>query len=160
MNTTRGSLVASILLGATRVALGAFWLNEGLFKYQAGFAGDDIRLVVDGATRNSRVPEYFQAFADGPMRAASELLGFVIPLLETGLGVVLVLGLLTFPAALGSVLTLMLYWSADQLIAQYPVMVVLSLPIVAWPLLASRFGLTSLLERMRLRRHPDARPLA
>lgn len=147
--TRRRSLVASALLGATRVALGAFWLNEGLFKYHAGFAGDDILLVVDSATRNSRVPEFFQAFADGPMRSFAGLFGVGIPLLETLLGAALVLGVLTLPAAIGSVLTLMSYWSADQLIAQYPVMVVLAVPLIAWPLAASRFGLTTLLERVR-----------
>jgi thiosulfate dehydrogenase [quinone] large subunit len=149
---TGGSLVASILLGATRVALGGLWLNEGLFKFRAGFAADDILLVADSASHNSRVPEFYQAFADGPLRTFSEVLGIGIPLLESGLGIVLVLGLLTRPAAIGSVLLLTSYWLADQLIAQYPIMLLLAVPLLCWPLAASRFGLTALLERWPRRR--------
>ncbi len=64
-------------------ALGIIWLHEGLFKCSAHFGRADIPLV-DGAKSNSRVPDYFAAFADSVLRGWPGLFGFVIPLLETG----------------------------------------------------------------------------
>ena len=72
------------------------------------------------------------------------LFGFVIPLLETALGIALTLGVLSLPAALASLLTLMTYWSSDQLIAQYPIMGILSAVIIAWSAWATRLSATSL----------------
>jgi thiosulfate dehydrogenase (quinone) large subunit len=72
-------------------------------------------------------------------------LGFVIPLLETGMGIALILGVLTLPAAMVSLLTLMTYWSSDQLIAQYPIMGMLSAVVIAWPVLAAHLSATSLI---------------
>jgi thiosulfate dehydrogenase [quinone] large subunit len=80
-----------------------------------------------------------------------------MPLLEVGLGVVLVAGVLTLPAALMSVITLMTYWLADQLTASYPVMVALAVVVAAWPLVASRFSATALAERAVRRRRPTSR---
>lgn len=148
------TFVAPVLAGATRVALGVLWLNEGLLKVRAGFGGADILLVANSAESNSRVPEYFTAFARFALQGAPDLFGFVMPLLELGLGVALVLGILTLPAALMSVLTLTLYWSADQLIGEYPVMIVVSAVVIAVPLTASRFSLTTLVERLRRRNRP------
>ena len=47
------------------------------------------------------------------------------------LGFALVIGVLSLPAAWASLLTLMTYWSSDQLIAQYPVMGILSAVVIA-----------------------------
>lgn len=60
------------------------------------------------------------------------------------MGLLLTLGILILPAAMVSLLTLMTYWSSDQLIAQYPIMGALSVVVIAWPLLAGRFSATSL----------------
>jgi|GEM_PF-863440 len=139
------TLAAPVLTGAVRVVLGILWLNEGITKYRAGFGRADILLVAGSASGNSRVPGFFQWFAENTLGRAPEVFGVVMPLLETGLGIALILGVLTLPAAVGSVFTLMTYWMADQLIGQYPVMVLLSLCVVLWPLSASRFSLTSLL---------------
>ena len=146
------TLAASSIFGAARVGLGVLWLHEGLFKYGAHFGRADILLVADSAKSNSRVPEYFAAFADAALRAWPGLFGFVIPLLETALGVALIAGVLSLPAATASLLTLMTYWSSDQLIAQYPIMGVLSVVVIAWPLLAARFSTTSLILRNLQRR--------
>jgi thiosulfate dehydrogenase [quinone] large subunit len=148
------NLVAPIVFGATRVGLGVLWLHEGLFKYGAHFGRADILLVADSARSNSRVPGYFTELAEFALRGCPGLFGFVIPLLETCLGVALILGVLTLPAAMVSSLTLMSYWSSDQLIAQYPIMGALSVVVIAWPVLAARLSTTSLiLAAFKRRRH-------
>jgi thiosulfate dehydrogenase [quinone] large subunit len=141
-------LAAVALTTAARVALGVLWLNEGLIKYRAGFGAADIQLVVDGAAANSRVPGFFQAFAEHVLGAAPGLFGVVMPLLEVGLGIALVAGVLTLPVAFVSVGTLLSYWSADQLTASYPVMVALAAVVIAWPLVASRISVTTLVRRL------------
>lgn len=146
------SRTAVALTTAARVALGVLWLNEGLIKYRAAFGAADIQLVVDGAAANSRVPGFFQVFAEHVLGAAPGLFGVLMPLLEVGLGVALVAGVLTLPVALVSVGTLLSYWSADQLTDSYPVMVALAVVLVAWPLLASRVSLPTLVRRVRLSR--------
>jgi thiosulfate dehydrogenase [quinone] large subunit len=151
------TLVASAAVGAARVSLGVLWLHEGLFKYGAHFGRADILLVVDSAKSNSRVPDYFAALAEFTLRARPGLFGFVIPLLETWLGIALIVGVLSLPAAIASLLTLMTYWSSDQLIAQYPIMGALSAVIIAWPLLAARFSATSLIVRVLERTQRAAR---
>lgn len=138
------SLVAPILVGAARIALGLLWLHEGIVKYRAHFGRADIELVVQSAAANSRVPGYFGAFSTHVLDPLAGLFGVLMPLLEVGLGTALVAGLLTLPVALMSAGTLMMYWSADQLIGQYPVMVVLSVVVIAFPVAASRFSVTSL----------------
>lgn len=140
-------LAAVVLTTAARVALGLLWVNEGLIKFRAGFGAADIRLVADGAAASSRVPGFFQVFAEHVLGPASELLGVVMPLLEVGLGVALILGVLTLPVALASVATLLSYWSADQLTASYPVMVALAVVLVAWPRVASRVSVAALVGR-------------
>jgi thiosulfate dehydrogenase (quinone) large subunit len=37
------------------------------------------------------------------------------------------------------------YWSSDQLIAQYPIMGMLSAVVIAWPVLAAHLSATSLI---------------
>lgn len=155
---TPAPLAASIIFGAARVALGVLWLLEGITKFRAHFGAADILLVTDNAATVSRIPDFFAVFADSVMRPLAGLFGFGIPLLETGLGVALILGVFTLPAALGSVLTLLLYWSSDQLIDQYPIMAALSVAVIAWPAAAARFSVTSLALRLAQRR-PAARPL-
>lgn len=150
----RGALAASIVFGAARVALGALWLVEGVTKYRAGFGGADIAFVTAHAADASRVPDYFSWFAASVMAPLSGLFGVLMPLLETLLGVLLVLGILTLPAAIASIGTLLLYWSADQLIDQYPVMAALSVAVIACPLAASRWSATTAL--LALRRRPDS----
>jgi thiosulfate dehydrogenase (quinone) large subunit len=139
------TLAASIIFGAARVALGVLWLHEGIFKYTAHFGRADILLVADSARSNSRVPEYFSVFAGHILASTPGLFGFVIPLLETALGVALAIGVLSLPAALASLLTLMTYWSADQLITQYPIMGMLSAVVIAWSTWAARLSTTSLI---------------
>lgn len=141
-------LAAVALTTAARVALGVLWINEGLIKYRAGFGAADIQLVADGAAASSRVPGYFQVFAEHVLGPASGLFGVLMPLLEVGLGVALVAGVLTLPVALASVGTLLSYWSADQLTDSYPVMIALAVVLVAWPALASRVSVSALVRRL------------
>jgi thiosulfate dehydrogenase [quinone] large subunit len=154
------ALAAPVAAGAARVGLGVLWLNEGLIKYRAGFGAADIQLVVDSASSNSRVPDFCKAFTGSVLGGSPELFGFVMPLLEVGLGVVLIAGVLTLPAALMSVLTLMTYWLADQLTASYPIMVALAVVVATWPLVASRISVTTLVERVVRRRRPNSRRLS
>lgn len=134
----RGLLAASLLSGAARVAVGVLWLAEGVLKYRAGFGAADIELVVQSTQGNSRVPWWFEPLG-AFMGAASGLFGVVIPALEVLLGLLLVAGVFSRLTALASIGTLMLYWSSDQLIAQYPVMVLLSALVLA-SRAAGRFG--------------------
>ena len=150
------TLVASVVFGAARVALGGLWLHEGIFKYSAHFGRADILLIADGAKSNSRVPGFFAAFAERVLRSWPGLFGFVIPLLETALGVALVLGIFTLPAALASLLTLMTYWSSDQLIAQYPIMGTLSAIVIVASPWATRLSVTSLVHTMLKRKQVAA----
>ncbi|MBK3572924.1 DoxX family membrane protein [Streptomyces sp. MBT65] len=152
---SRPTLIAAVLAGAIRVTLGVLWLHEGTLKYRAHFGAADILLVANSAKSNSRVPGYFKSFADFALAGWPHFFGFAMPLLETALGVVLVLGVFTLPASFMSAFTLLTYWSADQLITEYPIMVALSTVVIAWPLLASHFSVTTLAERAVGRRRPD-----
>ncbi|HUP98883.1 MAG TPA: DoxX family protein [Aeromicrobium sp.] len=135
----------SYLLSAARVALGALWLHEGLVKWHAGFGRPDILLVADGARTNNRVPGYFGFFAEHLLRPMADVAGVVVPIVEVGLGVALVLGVLTLPVALGSLFNLLVYWCSDQLVGQYPIMAALSALVIAWPAAASRLSLPAFL---------------
>ncbi|MGO1802980.1 MAG: DoxX family membrane protein [Microbacteriaceae bacterium] len=132
------TLAASLISGAARVALGVLWLIQGVVKYRAGFGAADIQLVVDSTASNSRAPWWFSPIG-GFMDAAPGLFGIVMPALEVLLGILLIAGILTPLAAFASIGTLMLYWGADQLATQYPVMVVLSAVVLLVPG-AGRFG--------------------
>ncbi|RDV43650.1 hypothetical protein DOE76_17095 [Leifsonia sp. ku-ls] len=159
MRTALRPLVAPAVVGAARVALGLLWLiPEGLFKFHAGFGAADILVVAKAGENNARVPEYFDLFAHATLAQAPGLFGVGIPLLETGLGVALILGILTRSAALLSLLTLLLYWSSDQLTWEYPLMAALSVVVVAWPAQARAFSVTALAERLtpRLLRLPPS----
>jgi thiosulfate dehydrogenase [quinone] large subunit len=138
------AFAASTIFGAARVALGILWLHEGIFKYTAHFGRADILLVAGSAKSNSRVPGYFGVFAQHILGSWPGLFGFVSPLLETTLGVALVIGVFSLPAALASLLTLMTYWSSDQLIAQYPIMGFLSAVVIVWSAWAARLSATTL----------------
>lgn len=141
------SLAASLLGGAARAAAGVLWLIEGVLKYRAGFGSADIGLVVDSATGNSRTPWWFAPIG-ASMDAVPGLFGVVMPALELLLGVLLFAGILTRAAAFVSIGTLMLYWGADQLIAQYPIMVVLAALALLLPG-AGRYGVDGWWRRRR-----------
>jgi len=134
------ALAASSLLGAARVALGVLWLHEGFVKFHAGFGKADILLIADGAKNNTRVPGYFQFFADHLLRPTADLAGLAVPILEVGLGVALILGILTLPVALVSLFNLLTYWCSDQLVGQYPIMGALSGVLLVWSAQASRLS--------------------
>jgi thiosulfate dehydrogenase [quinone] large subunit len=149
--STRGQRVVAIVATLARVALGALWINEGVLKYHAGFGRADILLVVQSTAQNPRVPDLYKWFTANALGRAPDLFGFGVPLLETCLGIALVLGILTLPAALGSVAELCNYWFADQLITQYPVMMLLSIVVAVFAPAASRYSITSVVAR-RLQR--------
>ncbi|MFJ5307209.1 hypothetical protein [Streptomyces sp. NPDC088350] len=152
---SRPTLSAAALAGALRVTLGVLWLHEGTLKYRAHFGAADILLVANSAKSNSRVPGFFKSFSDFALAGWPHFFGFAMPLLETSLGVVLIVGILSLPASLLSAFTLLTYWSADQLITEYPIMAALSMVVVAWPLPAARFSLTTLAERVVGRKRPN-----
>ena len=139
---------AAALGAAVRVSLGVLWINEGAIKLRAGFGGSDILLVASGALDNHRVPEYFRFFASTALHDHSALLGFVTPVVEIGLGAALIAGILTAPVALASLATLLMYWSADQLIDEYPVMALLSGVVLAFAGTCSRITVTTALLRV------------
>lgn len=139
--------LATVVATLCRVGLGAFWIHEGVFKYQAGFGRSDILLVTSSVAQNSRVPGFYKFFSAHVLAHAPAPFGFLVPLLEVSLGVTLVLGVLTLPMALASVFQLCNYWFADQLIAQYPIMMALSAIVAASAPVARRYSLTTLALR-------------
>lgn len=149
MTDRRGSLVVPLLGGAARVAAGVLWSAEGVLKYRAGFGAADIELVAQSTAGNSRVPWWFEPLGSF-MGAASGLFGMAVPALEVLLGLLLIAGLFTRLTAFASIGTLMLYWSSDQLIAQYPVMVLLSALVLASPV-SGRFGIDGWRRQQRSR---------
>lgn len=143
-------LVGGGLAAAVRVAAGVLWLLEAATKYRAGFGAADIRLVVESATGNARVPGVYQGLAEALLGGAPGLFGFAVPLVELTLGAALVLGAATIPAAAVSIATLMLYWLAEQLTGQYPVMVLLSAVVLLFPAASTVFALDRpILSRLR-----------
>lgn len=155
-----GQVPAAVVLGAARVVLGILWVNEALIKLRAGFGAADIALVVVAASHNSRVPEGFTLLADAVMRPLAPLFGVGVPMCELALGVLLIAGVATLPAAALSSATLLLYWSSDQLTPAYPLMGALGLLALLWPALARRFGVTELLGRGCGGAVPDRSPPA
>ncbi len=143
------------VLSAARVALGILWLREGIVKYRAGFGEADILLVADGANSNTRIPEFFTFFADHVLRPSAELAGFAVPLIEVGLGVALIAGVLTLPIALASLLNLTTYWCSDLLVGEYPIMAALSGLLIAWPAAASRLSIPAIVRSRRSRTVPE-----
>lgn len=144
-----GAPTLSLLGGAARVSVGVLWLIEGILKYRAGFGAADIELVAQSTEGNPRVPWFFEPLGSF-MGTAPELFGVVMPALEIVLGALLVAGLSTRITAFVSIGTLMLYWSADQLIAQYPAMVILAAVVLLLPA-AGRFGVDGWLRSRRTR---------
>lgn len=138
---------ARALGSAARVILGVFWIHEGWFKYSSGFGKADIGLVVSSSASNARVPGYFKPFASDVLGALPGLFGLLMPALEVGLGVVLVLGIMPRLTGLGSLFQLMTYWSADQLIWQYPVMALLSGVVAAFYRSSSAYTALTLWHR-------------
>lgn len=131
----------------TRVALGVLWLHEGCVKYHAGFGRADILLVVQSTATNPRVPSFYTAFTEHVLGRAPGFFGIVVPLIEVGLGVALILGILTPWVAGVSVLQLCTYWFADQLVAQYPIMVALSAAVLAFGSAASVYSVVAIVRR-------------
>ena len=140
------NVTAPLLGGAVRVAVGVLWVLEGVEKYRAGFGAADILLVADGTASNPRTPWWFT-----PVRATMQTLpdafGLAIPALEVLLGLALIAGVLTRLVALGSIAALALYWGSDQLIAQYPVMMLLSAAVLAVPD-SGRYGAAWIIARL------------
>lgn len=145
------ALPLAVALGAARVALGVLWIHEGYLKLQAGFGKADILLVADGASSNTRIPDYFTFVADTLLHPFAAPVGFVVPLLEVGLGVALITGVLTLPLAFGSLANLMVYWSSDLLVGAYPIMGILSGLLIAWPAVASYYSVSTLVRSRRSR---------
>ncbi|HMS76264.1 hypothetical protein [Gordonia sp. (in: high G+C Gram-positive bacteria)] len=133
----------AVLTGVVGLTLGVLWIRESWIKYHAGFGAADIHLVADGAAQNSRVPGFFQEFCAHVLGPNAGLFGLAMPALEMGLGIgfvtIVVATLadsrcstaLTRLVAGGSVFTLMTYWLSDQLIWEYPIMVLLSAFLLA-----------------------------
>lgn len=154
--TTSGTTLVAVVATLVRVALGVAWLHEGYVKYDAGFGSADIGLVVGSTASNSRVPHFYQLFTADVVGNAQGLFGVVVPLIEVGLGVALILGIATLPAALMSVAQLCTYWFADQLIAQYPIMVMLSALVLAFGSASSTYSASALILRRRAIDPPPA----
>ena len=142
--TSRRHVAVIVLSGIVGVTLGVLWIGEGWTKYHAGFGAADIRLVADSAAQNSRVPGFFQESCTHILGPNAGLFGFAMPALEVALGIgfIAVVASRKFADRLpttilarmvggGSVFTLTTYWLSDQLIWEYPIMVLLSTFLLA-----------------------------
>lgn len=129
---------ATIGVLAARIVLGALLVHEGYVKYHAGFGRSDILLVVQSAANNPRVPEVFRWFTAEVMGRFPDLFGIVVPFTETALGVALILGIVPRLAALATVTLLSSYWLSDQLVIQYPVIMLLAAIVLVSGEAASR----------------------
>lgn len=147
---TAAAIATGLITLVIGSALGALWCVEGVVKIRSGFGSADILLVADGASGNTRVPGWFAPLG-ALMRGIPAVFGIGIPVLELALGAVfavLAAGALLAVlrrrpakarwrqriatiAAVASGGTLALYWASDQLIAQYPAMLLLSLLLLA-----------------------------
>ncbi|MGJ6980694.1 hypothetical protein ACSDQ9_09230 [Aestuariimicrobium soli] len=141
--------VAGVAAVAARLTLGVLWVLEGITKYRAHFGAADIGFLVSGSETNERIPGYFEWLAHAVMSPLRVPLGFAMPAVEVALGLALILGVLPLAAALASIALLATYWSGDLLIAQYPVMLLLSAGMVMAPKVSGRWGITSLWRRRR-----------
>jgi len=146
--SVRGRIL-HIIAGAVRVIVGILWVIEGRTKYQAGFGATDIQLVVESTQSNPRVPELYKVFTENILGQTSGFFGVAIPLLETALGLLLILGIFSLPAACVSIGLLTMYWSADQLIGQYPVMILLSASLLLTPMAMTHYSASSLLLKWK-----------
>lgn len=135
-----------------RVVLGVLWVNEGILKWHAGFGRADILLVVQSAGQNPRVPDFFRAASEASLGQAPGLFGVAVPIVEVGLGLVLILGILPRIAAVVAALQLASYWLADQLIAQYPIMAALATVVAVTGVASSRWSLPAVVRAARRRR--------
>jgi thiosulfate dehydrogenase [quinone] large subunit len=149
ITTAHRALTVSALAGIARVALGVLWLKEGLLKYHAHFGAPDIGLVVSSAASNTRVSPEFRWFTTHILGSSPSLFGAVVPLLETCLGIALIIGVVPRLAAFGSALQLCFYWSADQLVAQYPLMAGLSATVLVLGAVAHPLSFVSLTRAVR-----------
>lgn len=141
---------ATVTVVAARTALGLAWLHEGYLKYHAGFGRSDILLVVGSATGNPRVPGAFAWFATEVMSRFATAFGILVPLTEVALGIAALIGLLPRATAFVATGLLGFYWAADQLVVQYPAMVVLAATVLAGGELARRWSsATALGDRLR-----------
>lgn len=132
---------ATITVVAARVALGVLLLHEGYLKYHAGFGTADILFVVHDAAMNSRVPSIFGWFAAEVLGRSPGVFGAVVPFAEVALGVSMLLGVLPRLASLAAAVMLCTYWLADQLVVQYPLMLMLCSVVLAGGTLARRFAI-------------------
>jgi thiosulfate dehydrogenase [quinone] large subunit len=53
--------------------------------------------------------------------------------------------------------TLLTYWLADQLIQEYPIMLALSVVTAVFVVSASRISVTTIVEKLVLRKKPESR---
>ncbi|TWS24895.1 hypothetical protein FK268_06535 [Tsukamurella sputi] len=148
---------ATVTVVAARLALGLLWLHEGYVKYHAGFGRSDILLVVHSASSNPRVPGAFGWFAGEVMGRLATPFGIAVPFIEVALGVAALAGVLPRATALAAIALLCSYWAADQLVVQYPVMVVLAAIVLAGGALARAGSLPQALDRLRDRGRGPAR---
>jgi len=156
-----GTRAATTVVTAARIAFGVLWLHEGYVKYHAGFGRSDILLVVQSASSNSRVPGAFGWFADEVMGRFATPFGIAIPLVEVVVGAAALAGVLPRATALAAIALLCSYWAADQLVVQYPVMVVLGAIVLAGGALAQAWSVPTALDRLRGRgRGPAPAPSA
>ncbi|RLP75767.1 DoxX family membrane protein [Mycetocola tolaasinivorans] len=141
--------LAAVAASVVRVVLGVLWLGEGILKYRAGFGRADILLVASSTAKNPRVPDLYRFFTEHILGPGAGFFGILMPALELTLGILLVLGVLPRWIAIASSALLVSYWLADQLIAQYPIMILLALPVIAWPRAAGTLSLPALLRHRK-----------
>ena len=91
-------------LFAVRVGMGLFFLNEAFTQLRKGWlGGDGLRNFLQARIDNGSVPGFYEPFLTDVVIANDQLFTVLVLLGELGMGVALVMGLLTRMTALNGV---------------------------------------------------------
>lgn len=102
-----------------RMLLGWSWLEQGIFKFQAGFTIDGLPQSLQTA---AGVPDWYKVFMLQFVAPNAGIYNIVVPLGEVLVGLGLIAGVLSLPALLASGFMLLNYWLADMVYI-YPIQI-------------------------------------
>ena len=91
----------NVIWAIARVWFGIDWMTHGIEKITKGF---DSTGFLNGVLANEVSPEWYKAFIENVILPMSGFINFLIPVGELLVGLALILGFLTIPALVGSLL--------------------------------------------------------
>lgn len=91
----------NVIWAIARVWFGIDWMTHGIEKITKGF---DSTGFLNGVLANEVSPEWYKTFIENVILPMSGFINFLIPVGELLVGLALILGFLTIPALVGSLL--------------------------------------------------------